>query len=154
MKNADALKAITVKNLRELSAQMNRGEQAIVNSFGYRLLPILLGNLYSSSNVAWENEFFKYIIENKVKSIGDVSWTSVLQRWPHQTRFTITNKLDKAMQGGQTKGLLFEQVSAFMDKISVKPMTKLKKVVEHQEKIIQIHDALMKVKSLNSSISQ
>ena len=49
----------------------------------------------------WEDDFFKYIIEQKVESISDLNWDLVLTEKPFLTRKKITLVLNSA-SGGST----------------------------------------------------
>ena len=147
--NADSLKTIKGKDFYPLAKPMKKGQVSVARRGRYSLIPILLGNIYNASNIQWKYELFKYIIENKVKSISELNWSFVLERWPFLVKEKITQVVKTARYAVNVKGYLFEQISERV-KSPIKSESEIaKSLLERKEKIIQIHDALMEAKTKN-----
>ena len=52
----------------------------------------------------WEDEFFKYIIDQRVTSISDDNWTLVLKEKPFLTKKQITLVSSHAKERVENKG--------------------------------------------------
>ena len=110
------------------------------------MLPILLGNIYGTLNMHWEDEFFKsYIIDQKVESISEVNWDFVLKEKPFLTKHQISLTLANAAKG-QLQGPLYKQIAAFRSRIPT-GRSSSKAAEERKRKINQIYDAMMEEKS-------
>ena len=145
--SAVSLKSIAEKNIQPIAQKLQRAGKVVVNRFKRILLPILLGNLYCTVNVSWEKEFFKYIVENKVKSIGDVNWQIVLDQWPFLTKYKITHILERARRNSGVEGLLYEQIWAFEHRVLLRKSHTKSSVLQHKMQIVEIHDSLKESKS-------
>ena len=95
------LKTLKIIDFLPLVKVLQRYEFGIYIHFQAFLLPIMLGNIYGCSSMQWEDDFFKYIIEQKVESISDLNWDLVLTEKPFLTRKKITLVLNSA-SGGST----------------------------------------------------
>ena len=93
----------------------------------------------------WEDEFFKYIIDQKVESISDVNWALVLKEKPFLTKKQITLALTHAREKVKVKGPLYEQIAAFRTRIPT-GRSSPKWIKERKLEINQIYD-MMKAKS-------
>ena len=71
--NPKTLEKLSWKDFVPLVKVLKRSSKAIASHFQTFLLPIMLASIYDSkdfnSNSEWKDEFFKYIIEEKVESI-------------------------------------------------------------------------------------
>ena len=143
--NAEKLRSLSMKDLQPLVKVLQRGELAIYHHFHGNLLPILLGNLYGTLNMKWEDEVFKYIIEQKIDSISDVNWDLVLKEKPFLTRKKITYVLGHA-RSQVKEGPLYEQIAAFRSRIP-SGRSSPKWIEERKREINQIFDDMMKEKS-------
>ena len=76
----------------------------------------------------WEDEFFKYIIDQRVASIRDVNWTLVLKEKPFLTKKQITLVLSHAKERVEIKGPLYEQIAAFRSRRSTPKWIEERKV--------------------------
>ena len=142
--SGNALKSICQKNLQPLAVSLQRGIKAIFSRFTNIVLPIMLGNLYCATNIQWEKEFFKFIIENQVKCISDVDWSVAFKMWPFLTKPIITRVLDRARKKSSV-GLLYQQISEHLHRIPIQRGTP-KYVLQRKHKIIEIHDELLRSK--------
>ena len=142
--SGNALKSICQKNLQPLAVSLQRGIKAIFSRFTNIVLPIMLGNLYCATNIQWEKEFFKFIIENQVKCISDVDWSIAFKMWPFLTKPIITRVLDRARKKSSV-GLLYQQISEHLHRIPIQRGTP-KYVLQRKHKIIEIHDELLRSK--------
>ena len=144
--NSDELKSLSNKDFKPLVKVLQRGEFSIYNHYHGILLPILLGNLYGTLNMHWEDEFFKsYIIDQKVESISEVNWDFVLKEKPFLTKHQISLTLANAAKG-QLQGPLYKQIAAFRSRIPT-GRSSSKAAEERKRKINQIYDAMMEEKS-------
>ena len=108
---------------------LQRGEYAIYQHYQVTLLPILLGNIYGTFNMHWDDNFFMYIIDQKVESLSDVNWAFVLKEKPFLTRKQISTTLDHA-------------------RIRIPSGRSSPKWIEERKlKVNQIYDDMMKAKS-------
>ena len=84
--NPKTLEKLSWKDFVPLVKVLKRSSKAIASHFQTFLLPIMLASIYDSkdfnSNPEWKDEFFKYIIEEKVESISDIDWDHVLKEKP------------------------------------------------------------------------
>ena len=94
----------------------------------------------------WEDEFFKYIIDQKVACISDINWDHLLKEKPFLTKFKISLVLNDAKKRVQKKGPLYEQIAAFRTRIPTGHASP-KWIEERKLKVNQIYDNLMKAKS-------
>jgi len=144
--NSDELKSLSNKDFKPLVKVLQRGEFSIYNHYHGILLPILLGNLYGTLNMHWEDEFFKsYIIDQKVESISDVNWDFVLKEKPFLTRKQISVVLNHARRD-EVEGPLYEQIAAFRSRIPT-GRSSPKWIEERKRKINQIYDDMRKAKA-------
>ena len=95
-------------------SRKNDTNTGIYNHYEGFLLPIMLGNIYGSLNMHWEEDFFKYIIDQKVENISDVNWDFVIKQQPFLTRQQISLKLVDARSRGEVQGPLYKQIADFI----------------------------------------
>ena len=132
------------KDFQPLVKVLQRGEHAIYNHYHGILLPILLGNIYGTLNMHWEDEFFKsYIIDQKIESISDVNWDFVLKEKPFLTKHQISLTLANAAKG-QLQGPLYKQIAAYRSRVPTGRSSKANE--ERKRKISQIYDAMKEEK--------
>ena len=144
--SAEKLKSISRKDFQPLVKVLQRGEHPIYLHYHGFLLPILLGNIYGTLNMHWEDEFFKsYIIDQKVESISEVNWDFVLKEKPFLTKHQISLTLANAAKG-QLQGPLYKQIAAFRSRFPT-GRSSSKAAEERKRKINQIYDAMMEEKS-------
>ena len=66
----------------------------------------------------FNEEFFKYVVEQKVMNLTSINWTDVLQKWPYQTKFNLIRTLDIASRYCKDKNAsnipLYQQVSNYL----------------------------------------
>ena len=94
----------------------------------------------------WDDNFFMYIIDQKVESLSDVNWAFVLKEKPFLTRKQISTTLDHARSTVGVKGPLYEQIAAFKIRIP-SGRSSPKWIEERKLKVNQIYDDMMKAKS-------
>ena len=113
----NSLKSIVSKDLYPLAQVITRGEKAIVGRWNYTLVPLILPYLYGAREIEWQREFLRYICEQKVKAICSVNWTYVLQRWPHQTKYSMTKVIGQVTSSERNlKAPLYQLVSNYLSK--------------------------------------
>ena len=144
--NPSELKAIRPKSLYPLAKQMERGQENISKRWIYKLLPIILTQLYCATDIPWKEEVVKYVIESQFKTLNEINWSFVLERWPFLTKAILTDTLNKILNETKLKNLpLFEQLKAY--KSSVRQTRKVKKDIEERRNaIIDIFDVMQKEK--------
>ena len=145
--DAKKLKSFSQKDFKPLVKVLKRGEYAIYLHYHGFLLPILLGNIYGTLNMHWEDDFFKYyIIDQKVESISDVNWNLILEQKPFLTRKQITMALNDARKTVvEVQGPLYEQIAAYRSRIPT-GRSAHKWIEERKWKVSQMYD-MMKAKS-------
>ena len=148
---AETLKSLASKDFQPLVKELHRGERQLSNHFHGTLLPILLGNIYGSLNMQWEDDFFKYIIDQKVACISDVNWNHLLKEKPFLTKKRITLALKDAGRLSKIKGPLYEQIAAFRNRIPT-GRSAPEMVDDRKRKINQIYDNIIEAK-LNTTLS-
>ena len=94
----------------------------------------------------WEDEFFKYIIDQRVASISDVNWDYILKEKPFLTKDKISTVLNDAKKCVQEKGPLYEQIAAFRKRIPT-GRSSPKWIEERKLEVNLIYDRMMKAKS-------
>ena len=94
----------------------------------------------------WEDEFFKYIIDQKVASIGDINWDHILEEKPFLTKLKISMVLSDARRMVEVKGPLYEQIAAFRSRIPTGKSSP-KWIEERKLEVNQIYDNMRKAKS-------
>ena len=94
----------------------------------------------------WEDEFFKYIIDQKVASISDVNWDFILKEKPFLTKYKISKVLSNAIHRTKVKGPLYEQIAGFRSRIPSGRSTS-KRTDERKLEIHYIFDDMIKAKS-------
>ena len=145
---AEKLKSLCIKDFQPLVTVLQRGEMALYCHFHGTLLPILLGNIYGSLNMQWKDDFFKYIIDQKVDSIGDLDWDILLKEKPFLTKAQVSKGLADARRISKIKGPLYEQIAAFRKRIPT-GRSSPKWVKERKLEINQFFDDMLKAKLLS-----
>ena len=148
--NPEKLKSLSWsrKDFQPLVKVLQRGELAIYNHFVGFVLPILLGNIYGTLNIQWEDEVFKYIIDQKVESIGLLDWDLLRKEKPFLTKFQITKALTHAKDSVKLVGPLYEQIAAFRTRIPT-GRSSPKWIKERKLEINHIYDNMLKAKLLS-----
>ena len=95
----------------------------------------------------WEDDFLKYIIDQKVECISDVDWNNVLKEKPFLTKTQISVLLANARNKvkDRIQGPLYEQIAAFRNKIPT-GRSSPKWIEEYKLEVNQIYDAMMQAK--------
>ena len=126
--NPKTLEKLSWKDFVPLVKVLKRSSKAIASHFQTFLLPIMLASIYDSkdfnSNPEWKDEFFKYIIEEKVESISDINWDHVLKEKPFLTKRqmsivlnTAVRRVQAPMKKRKLQGPLYEQIEYFRKRI-------------------------------------
>ena len=157
--NPKTLEKLSWKDFVPLVKVLKRSSKAIASHFQTFLLPIMLASIYDSkdfnSNPEWKDEFFKYIIEEKVESISDINWDHVLKEKPFLTKRQMSIVLSTAVRGVQApmkkrklQGPLYEQIEYFRRRIPKNRRPRRRRSNEQRKMAIsQIYDEIVKAKS-------
>ena len=80
----------------------------------------MLSYLCGVPEIQWRQEFLKYVVEQKVTSLAVMDWTDVLQKWPYQNKFNLTQVLNVASTHCKEKNVsnspLYTQISAYLSR--------------------------------------
>ena len=157
--NPKTLEKLSWKDFVPLVKVLKRSSKAIVSHFQTFLLPIMLASIYDSkdfnSNPEWKDEFFKYIIEEKVESISDINWDHVLKEKPFLTKRqmsivlnTAVRRVQAPMKRRKLQGPLYEQIEYFRRRIPKNRRPRRRRSNEQRKMAIsQIYDEIVKAKS-------
>ena len=157
--NTKTLEKLSWKDFVPLVKVLKRSSKAIASHFQTFLLPIMLASIYDSkdfnSNPEWKDEFFKYIIEEKVESISDINWDHVLKEKPFLTKRqmsivlnTAVRRVQAPMKKRKLQGPLYEQIEYFRKRIPKNRRPRRRRSNEQRKMAIsQIYDEMVKAKS-------
>ena len=157
--NPKTLEKLSWKDFVPLVKVLKRSSKAIASHFQTFLLPIMLASIYDSkdfnSNPEWKDEFFKYIIEEKVESISDINWDHVLKEKPFLTKRqmsivlnTAVRRVQAPMKKRKLQGPLYEQIEYFRRRIPKNRRPRRRRSNEQRKMAIsQIYDEIVKAKS-------
>ena len=157
--NTKTLEKLSWKDFVPLVKVLKRSSKAIASHFQTFLLPIMLASIYDSkdfnSNPEWKDEFFKYIIEEKVESISDINWDHVLKEKPFLTKRqmsivlnTAVRRVQAPMKKRKLQGPLYEQIEYFRRRIPKNRRPRRRRSNEQRKMAIsQIYDEMVKAKS-------
>ena len=157
--NPKTLEKLSWKDFVPLVKVLKRSSKAIASHFQTFLLPIMLASIYDSkdfnSNPEWKDEFFKYIIEEKVESISDINWDHVLKEKPFLTKRqmsivlnTAVRRVQAPMKKRKLQGPLYEQIEYFRKRIPKNRRPRRRRSNEQRKMAIsQIYDEIVKAKS-------
>ena len=96
--NPEELKSLSINDFVPLVRWLQRLSKLIDNHFQSYLF------IYGTLNMQWKDEFFKYIIDQRVTSISDDNWTLVLKEKPFLTKKQITLVSSHAKERVENKG--------------------------------------------------
>ena len=96
--NPEELKSLSINDFVPLVRWLQRHSKLIDNHFQSYLF------IYGTLNMQWKDEFFKYIIDQRVTSISDDNWTLVLKEKPFLTKKQITLVSSHAKERVENKG--------------------------------------------------
>ena len=157
--NPKTLEKLSWKDFVPLVKVLKRSSKAIASHFQTFLLPIMLASIYDSkdfnSNPEWKDEFFKYIIKEKVESISDINWDHVLKEKPFLTKRqmsivlnTAVRRVQAPMKKRKLQGPLYEQIEYFRKRIPKNRRPRRRRSNEQRKMAIsQIYDEMVKAKS-------
>ena len=157
--NPKTLEKLSWKDFVPLVKVLKRSSKAIASHFQTFLLPIMLASIYDSkdfnSNPEWKDEFFKYIIEEKVESISDINWDHVLKEKPFLTKRqmsivlnTAVRRVQAPMKKRKLQSPLYEQIEYFRRRIPKNRRPRRRRSNEQRKMAIsQIYDEMVKAKS-------
>ena len=137
----ESLKSVKITDLKNATNVIPRGQRMIFDHWNRRLLPTVLSYLYGAPEIQWKEEFLKYVVEQKVMSLPSMNWTDVLQKWPHQTKHTLSHLLDLASRSKSTsKCPLYQQVSAYLSHPIKRPVNRV--LQDERRTILKIFDEI------------
>ena len=105
---------ITNLNVKEISAKVVRDNAEILTQYldrqpssiigrwrGY-LQPIILSSIHGKLNINVTPEIYMFLISQKIKTIEEIDWNELLNRWPFQTEESLKLMVRAANTPGKT----------------------------------------------------
>lgn len=105
---------ITNLNVKEISAKVVRDNAEILTQYldrqpssiigrwrGY-LQPIILSSIHGKLNINVTPEIYMFLISQKIKTIEEIDWNELLNRWPFQTEESLKLMIRAANTPGKT----------------------------------------------------
>ena len=137
--STESIKSIKRTDLHDITQIIARGRKIIISRWDLTLMPTILSYLYGVPEIQWKEGFLKYVVEQKVMNLTSMNWTDVLQKWPYQTKFSLTKLLDTASQYSKEKRPLYQQVSAYLSH-PIKPVPQ--NLIDQKRAILKMFDEI------------
>ena len=106
------------------------------------IYPTILSYLSGTVNFQWKENFFHFIIDQKIISVVDIEWNILLEKWPFLTQYKLRETVkDFAKTHGKKGAPLYQNIAENLHKMEPK-------VRVTQEKL-DIIDAFEKLRNGN-----